>query len=102
MLALSLVPCGDGGGGIVELANHFFEIEHQHVSDHNQHSKGCGDDTCSPFCVCACCSISVNAPTNINFTDKYIALFSQNLLSYKSDFYPSNFSSSIWQPPRFS
>ena len=51
MLALSLVPCGDGGGGIVEIVNHFLVIEHQHISDHEQHSNGCGDDTCSPFCV---------------------------------------------------
>ena len=102
MFALSLIPCSDGGGGIVEIANHFFGIEHQHVSDHEQHSKGCGDDTCSPFCVCNCCSISVNIPTNIDFHDKYIMLVSTKIPSYKSNFYPSGFNASIWQPPRFS
>lgn len=102
MLALSFIPCGDGGGGIVELANHFLEIEHQHISDHDQHSNGCGDDTCSPFCVCSCCSISINIATNTELKDNYIILISRNVLSYNSDFYPSNFSSSIWQPPKFS
>jgi len=102
MLALSFIPCGDGGGGIVELANNFFEIEYQQTSNHTQHSKDCGDDTCSPFCICSCCSTSINAPANINYTDKYIALFPQNLISYKSDFHFSNFNSSIWQPPKFS
>jgi len=42
MFALSLAPCGDGGNGIVEIAKHFFGVEHQHISDHDQHSNGCG------------------------------------------------------------
>jgi len=44
MFALSLAPCGDGGNGVVEIAKHFFGVEHQHISDHDQHSNGCGDD----------------------------------------------------------
>ena len=102
MFALSLIPCGDGGGGIVEIANHFFGIEHQHISDHKQHSNGCGDDTCTPFCVCNCCSISVDAPASVDFYDKYLMLFSKKLHSYKSNFYPSGFLTSIWHPPIFS
>ena len=62
ILALSLAPCSDGGGGIVETANHFLGIEHQHVSDHEHHSNGCGDDTCTPFCVCSCCSMALEIP----------------------------------------
>ena len=100
MLALSLVPCGDGGGGIVEIVNHFFGVEHQHISDHDQHSNGCGDDTCSPFCVCSCCSISIDVPTNIAFTDKHILIVSQKSPFYTSNFYPSGYDASIWQPPR--
>jgi len=99
MLALSLVPCGDSGGGIVEIANHFFGIEHQHVSDHEQHSNGCGDDTCTPFCVCNCCSISVNVPGDIGLCDKHIMLVSQGCLSYYPNFYPSGFLTSVWHPP---
>ena len=102
MLALSLIPCGDGGGGFVEIANHIFGVEHQHVSDHEQHSNGCGDDTCTPFCVCNCCSISVNVPTNIDFHDKHIMLVSKKLPFDKSNFYPSGFVTSFWHPPIFS
>lgn len=102
MLALSFIPCGDGGNGIIEIANHFFEVEHQHISDHDQHSNGCGDDDCSPFCVCDCCSISINVPTTVNLADSYTILISRRFLSYNPDFYPSNFNASIWHPPTFS
>jgi len=34
MFALSLAACGDGSGGIVEIVNHLFGVEHQCVSDH--------------------------------------------------------------------
>jgi len=70
MLALSLVPCGDGGNGIVEIAKHFFGAEHQHVSDHDQHSNGCGDDTCTPFCICSCCSMALDIPIRLSFQVK--------------------------------
>ena len=101
-LMLSLIPCGDGGSGILEIANYFLGIEHHHISNHAQHSNGCGDDTCSPFCICSCCSISIKITDNINFTDKYKIVISQKLPSFKSNFYPSGFNASIWQPPRFS
>jgi len=39
ILALSLAPCGDGGNGIVEITKQFFGVEHQHISDHDQHSN---------------------------------------------------------------
>ena len=102
MIALSLIPCGDGGGGFVEIANHLFGLEHQHVSDHEQHSNGCGDDTCTPFCVCSCCSITTSIPANASFTGGYFTLIYQKLPSFESNFYPSGFLTSIWQPPRFS
>ena len=102
MLTLSLVPCGDGGGGIVELIKHLNGIEHHHVSDHQQHSKGCGDDTCTPFCVCNCCSMTINVPTIANLTEVPLKFISGTTLAYNSNFYPSGYLSSIWQPPKFS
>lgn len=102
MLALSLVPCGDSGSGITEIASHFFDLEQRQLSDHEQHSNDCDDDTCSPFCVCSCCSISINVPNNTFLLDRHIPLISQKLVSYDSNFYPSGFSNSIWQPPKFS
>ena len=103
MLALSLIPCGDGGGGIVEIANHVFDLEHQHISDHDQHSNDCGDDTCTPFCICSCCSISVHIPTNVDFSKtENLPSFSQKLPSIISRFIPSGYNASVWHPPIFS
>lgn len=102
MLALLLVPCGDGGGGIVEIANHFFEIEHEHLSDHEQHSNSCGDDSCSPFCVCSCCSISVNSPINADLNIKFIPLLVFKKIFISDDKIVSSFNPLIWHPPTFS
>lgn len=102
LLALSLVPCGDGGGGILEIANHLLGTEHQHISDHDQHSNGCGDDSCSPFCVCSCCSISVNTPTSIGFKLKQRTPFPLVAPAFTNTHLPYFFNPSIWQPPTFS
>ena len=102
MLALSLIPCGDGGGGIVELANHFFGLEHQHVSDHQQHSQGCGDDTCSPFCVCSCCSSAIDIPIKLPLEEKYFPPKAVNTPSFFSSIIPFSFHDTIWQPPKLS
>lgn len=102
MLALSLIPCGDGGGGIVELVNHFFGVEHQHVSDHEQHSNDCGDDTCSPFCVCSCCSTVIDVPEKLPFQATLPPPIPSKTPSFTPNINPSAFLTSIWQPPKFS
>jgi len=102
MLTLSLVPCGDGGGGIVEIVNHLFGVEHQHVSDHEQHSNDCGDDSCTPFCICNCCSTALDVPTKLPFLVKQLTPIPVNLPSSYSNLIPSSFHHSIWQPPKFS
>jgi len=102
MLLLSFAPCGDGGKGMVEIAQHFFGVEHQHTPDHDQHSNGCGDDTCTPFCVCACCSMATDVPAKIPLLVEYLPPRSNRLPSSCSDFIPSPFIHSIWHPPIFS
>ena len=102
MLALSLVPCGDGGGGIVEIANHLFGIEHTHISDHDQHSNSCGDDTCSPFCICSCCSTVIDIPIKLPFQIKNPPPTPERTPSFAPDIIHSSFFPTIWQPPRFS
>ena len=102
MIALSFAPCGDGGNGIVEIAKHFFGIEHQHISDHDQHSNGCGDDTCTPFCVCSCCSMALDVPAKVAYLLKDLPPVPANQPSSYSDFIPSLFIQSIWHPPIFS
>ncbi len=102
MIALSLIPCGDGGGDIVEIAKHFFEIEHTHSTDHKEHSKGCGDDTCSPFCICSCCSSGIDYPKNSSLQLKPLSLLVKTIPSFISTFLPSSYNNAIWQPPMFS
>jgi len=102
MCALSLIPCGDGDNGIIEIVKHVFGIEHSHQSDHSHHSKGCGDDTCSPFCVCSCCSITTCVPTNTNLASNYDLLVTRIHPFCASNFYPSGYLTSIWHPPTFS
>jgi len=102
MLALSLIPCGDGGGGIVELANHFLEIEHQHISDHKQHSNDCGDDTCSPFCVCTCCSIVIDSLDENQFFVTAPLPLPEELPSCFRNEVSFDFNNFIWHPPTFS
>ena len=102
LLLLSLIPCGDGGGGLIEIVNHVFDIEHQVHSDHEQHSGSCTDDFCSPFCVCSCCSITLNFPNEaaLNFREYNPSP------TTKPSFIPHEvttvYPSSIWQPPRLS
>lgn len=102
MLALSLIPCGDGGGGIVEIVNHLTGIEHQHISDHEHHSNGCGDDTCTPFCVCSCCSMALDVPIKLSFQVEYLPPTPIKSPTSFSTFIPSSFHLSIWQPPKLS
>lgn len=102
MLALSLVPCGDGGGGVLEIAYQIFEVECPQDSGQDQHSNGCEDEPCSPFCICSCClsaletsvdqSFQVNSPLS---TPDWTPLFN-------SEFVTSPFYASIWQPPKLS
>lgn len=90
IFGLSVYPCSDG----------LHCEQEQEMASHN-HSEDEKDD-CSPFCVCSCCSISINVPSSTFLFDRHIPLISQKLVSYDSNFYPSGFSNSIWQPPRFS
>ena len=100
MFALSLVPCGDGGGGIVVVANHFFGIEYQDVSDHDQHSNTCHDDHCSPFCVCSCCSTALDSPVKLALEISFAVPITEAAPAFACNLLPSSFLSSIWQPPK--
>ena len=101
MLVLSVVPCGDGGGGIVEIANHLFGIEQQDDPGHEQHSGTCDDDLCSPFCICSCCSMVFDIIKKMPFQIKMPASAIKEKPSFVPNISPSIYYSSFWQPPRF-
>jgi hypothetical protein len=102
MLALALVPCSDGGGGVVEIANQLFGIEHQINSDHEHHSKNCGDDLCPPFCVCSCCSSVLDLPVKPLTQIQSLPPIPEATPLFAPGIILSSFSSAIWQPPKFS
>ena len=101
LFALSLVPCSDGGGGIVEMLNHLSGIEHQHFSDHEEHSNGCSDDACSPFCICSCCSSMIDIPEKLPLQIKIPLPSPETTPLFISTIISSTFHVSIWQPPKF-
>lgn len=102
IFALSLFPCGDEGGGIVEITYQFLEVEHIDSSDHQEHSKDCGDDTCSPFCICSCCASALDAPAKLPCLTNSIPLLAKTIPSFLRNEVSFAFIHSIWQPPTFS
>lgn len=94
ILALSVMPCMDdkseGGNKI--------KTEISKSSNQSGHS---GNDECSPFCTCSCCSISfVYQAFSFNYLDKPV-FQTKKYSFYKPSFYPE-ISFSIWQPPKLS
>ena len=102
ILALSILPCSDGGSGIVEIVKHYFNIEHQNFSDHEQHSNSCGDDNCSTFCICSCCSAAIDYPAKTTFKIKLPSSIRGLNPSFAPDMNHTSFSTAVWQPPKFS
>ncbi|MFK8101731.1 MAG: hypothetical protein AB8G15_04380 [Saprospiraceae bacterium] len=102
LLALSLIPCSDGGSGIVELTKHLLQIEHQHVATHQQHSNSCGDDQCAPFCVCTCCTSVVDFPVEANFLLAPLAPTPATKPSFSPQLSFTAFTAIVWQPPQLS
>lgn len=101
ILFLSLIPCSDGGSGIVEIAMHLFGVTHQEYSDHEQHSNTCGDDHCSTFCICSCCSSAVDFPAKLPLLFKSPAPLPGTTPSFFSNIIHSSFTFPVWQPPKY-
>lgn len=58
-------------------------------------------ETCSPFCICSCCGLSVGYHSNVLIAEpKQIAHVIQTIRVEYSDPAVNNFSGSIWQPPK--
>lgn len=91
---LSAFPCSDANNRC-ESGSAQKEIAQNHKHDQDT------DDSCSPFCYCNCCNISVayynfkslaiNHP-KVAFVAKKIALRNFTLIS--------NYYGSIWHPPK--
>ena len=67
---------------------------------HNNHHDTNHADECSPFCVCACCSVSVDLTAFVFDTNPVRHIQSQLIPCYKESL--SYFFPPIWQPPKLS
>jgi hypothetical protein len=91
-LLLSCLPCADMEG------NDFSQtLVEKSTSEHNQEN-----DTCSPFCICNCCSSQVFAfdTTICNLDFVVIKKIAENKIPEYKSILTSNFYGSIWQPPQ--
>ena len=73
-------------------SNHSIDGEHHH---HTQD----GDDDCTPFCMCDCCSI----PVTISFVKPilYNDIVHPTTISFHyNSTYNYTFSAILWQPPK--
>ena len=100
IFALSLAPCGDGGGGIVVLANQLLGIEYQKSIETEQKSDPCEDSPCSPFCICSSCFTALDTAKEICLPEKTLSSSSKTTPSFIPHFHSSFFNQSIWQPPQ--
>lgn len=100
IFTLSLVPCGDGGGGIMKIANYLFNIESQNISENNQNSDPCQDSPCSPFCICSSCFTALDTAKEIRLPEKIVTPLPKTTPSFIAHFHPFSFNHSIWQPPK--
>lgn len=90
MLHISVLPCSDVHESHKSAITTVAEAESHHQDHH---------DICSPFCVCACCQISVvvSAITSPSITPELLSLVSH--IPSTERFISSGFSF-IWQPPK--
>ena len=102
MILLALVPCADGNGGIIEIVNHMAGIEHTEFEAHADHGNSCEDDYCSPFCICSCCSLAIEIPTDQSLAILMPKLTPTDAPTHYVNIIRSSYKFSIWQPPRLS
>ncbi len=92
ILVLSLAPCGDN----VECGEH-----NKTEKSHNNHKHE--NENCTPFCICACCGQPVTS--KINYPVAQTILKPENFNNSKAIYtqtFISQFSATIWQPPKIS
>lgn len=102
MLALALVPCGDNAGNSLSMEGLVPEQEQGAYAEHDHHTDGCEDDSCSPLCACSCCSIPLSSAKAINRKQNVLFPVQQAKPTFAPAFNPSAFQSLVWHPPAFS
>ena len=94
MLCMSCMPCGDRTDCNVKAPTTITAAD-----DHQQHNHE--EETCSPFCSCACCAASVYQTVFFKIPTPKISFRAEKYASYQTAF-TTELSCSIWQPPQLS
>ena len=95
LLILTCMPCADNCYDEVQPTQTTISTTDTH--SHNDTEK----ESCSPFCICSCCSIPVSISSPILFPSAIIIAQSINKFSnYTFSFQSVQFN--IWQPPKLS
>ncbi|HUM50633.1 MAG TPA: hypothetical protein PK431_02420 [Chitinophagales bacterium] len=93
LLALSTMPCADVSQVQIAKAHSVTaSAKHQH-----------NNDFCTPFCICACCGQPVTSKINYPVAQTILKpdIFNKNI-AINDQTFNSQFSASIWQPPKIS
>ena len=91
ILYLASMPCVDG-------VNHVCASASEQTSHNDNPINTEKSDACSPFCVCACCNVSVIIPCY--FVDTNPQEFAKNTYIPIYENIISIYNGSIWQPPK--
>lgn len=96
ILALSLVPCSDN---VAHFNDHIAvgQSTDHHDHDHSDHSN----DTCTPFCSCACCGTIFTMPASQFINPSKLSIPTDYFFHY-SFTYSFDFNEGIWEPPALS
>jgi len=93
--ALSVVPCTDGMPQTSHSSNtEVSAAEHDH--NHSDHQ-----DSCTLFCVCACCGTMITMPTLQPLVQVKVVISTVYLFHYTFD-YSFDYSEGVWHPPSLS
>lgn len=94
LTALFVLPCTDGNNNCLTSSDsRSSQMDHSHDQDSR--------DTCSPFCLCSCCGISMNSfqfTTGEFYTLIPVPIAKKTVI--RDVFFTSNYLGSIWQPPK--
>ncbi|WP_312697803.1 DUF6660 family protein [Sphingobacterium mizutaii] len=95
VMVLTFIPCSDR---MTESHTHLHSGTEQ--SSH-QEQHDCSKDSCTPFCTCSCCGISLTvANFHVFNLEKPIESYANIDLTEKEYPLVSNDQENIWQPPQ--
>lgn len=97
ILTLSCLPCGDTEDcKVLDIGKETFS-----QTDHHNHQQD--TESCSPFCICACCGLNIafNFQGSVSMTEHTTSFFPlTERVIVENDSFASNYYGSIWQPPK--